>query len=121
MQLDVKTQDDLTILNLTAEAIDADNYERLLEMINPFFQEGGKIILDISDVRYMDSSGLGAMTFCQRQALKKNIRFVLCGARGEVSQAIDMVHLDRFVGVYESRSQAEQNLDAASPGPPAMN
>jgi anti-sigma B factor antagonist len=121
MQLDVVTKDDVMILKLTAAAIDAGNYEHMLELVGPFFEEDAKVILDISDVRYMDSSGLGAMTFCQRNALKKNVRFALCGARGEVSQAIDMVHLDRFVGVYESQRAARDQIETDQPGPAGMN
>jgi anti-sigma B factor antagonist len=45
--------------------------EQLKEVVKPLIPKGGHIILDLTDVNYMDSSGLGTLVGLKVSAMKE--------------------------------------------------
>lgn len=54
----------------------------------------GRLVLDLSSVRFMDSSGLGLLIRCLRMAAKRPGKFVVRGANENVRNVIRMARLD---------------------------
>jgi anti-anti-sigma factor len=45
----------------------------LKELVKPLLAEGGRIIIDLGDVNYLDSSGLGALVGLKVSAIKQGL------------------------------------------------
>jgi len=54
----------------------------------------GRIIIDLGQVGYMDSSGLATLVEAMQQARKTGARIVLCGLTSRVRSIIEIARLD---------------------------
>jgi anti-anti-sigma factor len=51
----------------------SENTPELRELVTPLIQRGGKIVLDFSDLEYLDSSGLGALVGLKVSAINRGL------------------------------------------------
>lgn len=56
-----------------------------------------KMIVDLSALSYVDSSGIGVLLGCHGEMVKVGGRMRLAGARGLVAQSFEVVHLNQVV------------------------
>jgi anti-anti-sigma factor len=49
----------------------AGNSGAITEVVKPLIQNGGRIIIDVADVSYLDSSGLGALVGLKASAMRQ--------------------------------------------------
>jgi anti-sigma B factor antagonist len=73
--------------------------------------EGGtkKLILDISELTYIDSAGIGMVMNMWGKANQGGGKLSIAGAKGPVAESFGIVHLDRVVSLYP-------DVDAAAAG-----
>ncbi len=57
--------------------IDAKTAQAVQEKILPLAQPGSKILMDMTEVRYMSTAGFRVLVLLSRQASAQNVRFVL--------------------------------------------
>lgn len=81
------------------------------EALNEAAQKSDRIIIDLTRVTFLDSSGMAAMV----EALNRNHhrqRGTLClvGASGLVLRALEVTDLTRLFPIYESREEAACQL-----------
>lgn len=69
-------------------------------------QPGGTVCCDLSQVSFMDSSGLGALIAAHRRAARDDVHLCLAGAHGAVFRLLQLTQIDRAISVYESVSTA---------------
>ncbi|MDY6968865.1 MAG: STAS domain-containing protein [Spirochaetota bacterium] len=60
------------------------------------------IIVDMKNVNYMDSSGIGALVAGQKKMKAHNGRFGLMNIHEDVLSILKLATLDRFFNIYES-------------------
>jgi anti-sigma B factor antagonist len=65
-----------------------------------------KLIIDLSDVEYIDSAGLSALLLARRQMSAHESDVRLVGARPEVRSLLSLTQLDRVFGIYETIDEA---------------
>jgi anti-sigma B factor antagonist len=93
----------VTLLDDALEAKDAKEFRRSMEA-----ELGGKrgVVFDLSRVRFVDSSGLGAILSCLRLIGGGGGGVRLCGLSPGVRKAVELVRMDRLVDVHETRDEA---------------
>ncbi len=109
MKLDYSTQkkDDVLIFLIEEEKITHDNSPDLKETIILKIAEGhSKMILDLSKVTDIDSSGLGALLFGKRQANGIEGELKLVGASESVQNMIRIAQLSRVFEIHNSIEEA---------------
>jgi|SRR5581483_7742676 len=117
MELAIDKTGDVAVVTVSVEELDASNAPELKRDIAPVLQANMKVVLDLSRVRFMDSSGLGAMLSCLRQINAKKGELKLCGLSRQVRSAFELVRLNRIFDIYPSRDGAVRALQPL-PGPP---
>ena len=65
-----------------------------------------KLIIDLSDVEYIDSAGLSALLLARRQMSAHESDVRLVGVRPEVRSLLSLTQLDRVFGIYETTEEA---------------
>ncbi|NCF29666.1 MAG: STAS domain-containing protein [Gammaproteobacteria bacterium] len=80
------------------ENLDAVTAPQLIEAFHGMSTEGLQdLVLDLSEVRFLDSSGIGAIVDIFRHLRSCGIKFAVAGAAGQPLDLIKMVGLDSFV------------------------
>lgn len=69
------------------------------------------IILDLSNCRYCDSSGLSAILVANRLCKNANGTFVLTGLQTAVERLITISQLDTVLNITSSTDKAEEVID----------
>jgi len=65
-----------------------------------------KLIVDLSAVNYIDSSGIGMLVACAGQLEQSSGRMRIAGASGAVAKAFDTVHMERITPLDSTVEQA---------------
>jgi anti-sigma B factor antagonist len=111
MKVDFETIGDLTMVDVDVPHLDASTARQFRREVVAKLPATAKVILDLRRVKFIDSSGCGAILACLRQldaegngpgALK------LCGASRPVRALFEMVKLHKLVEIYNTREEAIQ-------------
>ncbi len=65
-----------------------------------------KMVIDLEDVHYMDSSGLATLVEAMRNASKSDTKLVICCMNQKVSAIFEIARLDSFFSIVSSRDEA---------------
>ncbi len=78
--------------------------------LNALLEEGhNRIVIDLTDVTYINSGGLRCLVTAWRKAKKDGGNVVLTGLRARVNEVFNMVGFDKVFDVYPSRALAMQS------------
>ena len=66
-----------------------------------------RVILDLSGVSYIDSSGLAVFIEAMQRVQSYGGAFVLCGLRESVSHIFNIAQLDQVFRIFPDRAAAE--------------
>jgi anti-sigma B factor antagonist len=102
----VESYGDVVVVRLDTEELDARNAREVADRIGRIFTKGKQVILDMADVRFVDSSGCGAILSCfhQLQALDGELK--LTDVQKPVRQVFELLKLHRIVEIHENRESA---------------
>ena len=97
----------VAVLKSQVEKLDALQAPDLKAQLILLSKSGTKnIILDLSDSRYCDSSGLSAILVGKRQCADLNGSFVICGLQPSVTKLISIAQLDRVLNIVPTVDEA---------------
>ena len=71
-------------------------------------QKPATLVLDLSSVPYMDSSGLATMVEALQNARKAQMPLKLCGLTPRVNSILEIARLNTVFAIFEGRDQALQ-------------
>ena len=90
--------DDRTILSLTGD-VDLRTGPRLREEILKAAAGPSTVVIDLENVQFMDSPGLGMLIHCHRQLVGQHVTMVVRSPHGDVRALFDMVDLASVLNV----------------------
>jgi anti-sigma B factor antagonist len=71
------------------------------------------IILDLSDVQFVDSSALAVLVRGMRSCRERNGELLLCGLRQPVSAIFELTRMDRAIRIFRDELSARTALAEA--------
>ena len=74
----------------------------LLEVIGDTAES---LIIDMTDLSYMDSSGIALMAFLQKSVKSKSGSFAFVNINDEIMNVLKLAALDNFFKIYDSMDQ----------------
>lgn len=103
MNFDIQQQASYTLVKTKVEKLDASNASELKVELVLLNKSGVNfIILDLSDTKYCDSSGLSSILTANRLCKDTNGKFVLCGLQPNVEKMIRISQLDKVLPITET-------------------
>ena len=97
MKIDERHDGDLTILDLKGKLLIGDGDQLLREAVNSLIAEGRtRIALNLADVRYIDSGGLGEIVRCYTAVSRKNGKLKLLNLNNRISNLLSVTKLKSF-------------------------
>lgn len=98
----------VAVTTIPVEELDASNSGEFKRDIAPVLASNTHLVIDLSRVRFMDSSGLGAMLSCLRQLSAKGGDLKLCGMSKQVRATFELVRMNRIFDILATRDEAIQ-------------
>jgi anti-sigma B factor antagonist len=112
MQLKINEQEDTVIITVEEERMDAHNSGNLKERMLQLFDEGKyQLVIDLTAVRFIDSSGLGALVSGFKNASARDGSLKLCCLQPQVRSMFELTRLHR---VFEIFTTLQEALDSQS-------
>lgn len=107
MKLTIESHDGKTVVIVKEQRLDAHNSGELKDRILKLFEEGGRdFVVDLGDVQFIDSSGLGALLSGHKNALHRATTFALAGLQPQVKAMFELTRLQRVFDIYPGLREA---------------
>ena len=105
---------DVMIVDITGRMVATDNAGRLKDKITSLlFQGEKKIIINLAEVAYVDSSGLGEMVACYGSATRQGAKMKLANAGNRIQ---DLLITTRLVTIFDSHDSEESAIKSFTEG-----
>lgn len=112
MNITTRQTEGKLVIRLLDERLDANNAGDLKERIQHLLEAGEKhLVVDLADVHFIDSSGLGALLSGYKNANMREGSLVLAGVQPRVQTMFELTRLTRVFAIYPNVS------DALAPNP----
>ena len=98
MSYKVTEEGNISIVHLDGE-IDMDVTEKAKEVIFPHIDAGKEVHLNLSNVQYMDSSGISVLIESHQKALEKNTKVIIKEVSKSVLKVIMMAKLEQILNL----------------------
>ncbi len=94
------------ILHICSENLDASNVDTFKQQIQPHLDGNQVVLVDMSQLNFVDSSGLGSLLACLRHMNNKGGKLKLVGMTKPVHSLFEMVRMNRIFPIYETAEDA---------------
>jgi anti-sigma B factor antagonist len=108
MNVDFSSSDGVLVAQILDRRIDALGSAALKSQVGARIAQGeSQIVLDLSDVEFVDSNGLVAMLSLLKRLTPPG-NMVLCGCRPAVVELMRLTRLDRVFRMCATQAEAQQ-------------
>lgn len=91
--------------------LDSSKAEEFRKMIDGVLSEGAEILLlDLKDITFIDSSGLGTLVVILKQMRASNRKLYICSINDQVRMLFELTSMDRVFEVFQDRSEFEAQV-----------
>jgi anti-sigma B factor antagonist len=94
------------ILKVDTDVLDAGNTDAFKASISPLLDGNDHVILDLTKLTFIDSSGCGTLLSCYNQVKSKGRMFKVYGVQEQILQVFDLIRLDRIVDIFKTKEAA---------------
>ena len=98
MSYKITEEGNIATIHLDGE-IDMDIVENAKEVIFPHIDAGKEVHLNLSQVQYMDSSGISVLIESHQKALEKNTKVIIKDVSKSVLKVIMMAKLEQILNL----------------------
>jgi anti-sigma B factor antagonist len=103
---------EVAVVELRGEQLDASNVADFKRDIAPVLEGNSRVVFDLSQLRFVDSSGLGAILSCLRRLNGAGGELKLCGLAKPVRALFELVRMHKIFDIYATRDEAVRSLQA---------
>lgn len=109
MQSSIKSLEDFDLLKLSGE-IDLHYSPKVREKILASLKAGNALLIDLADVKYIDSSGIASLVEGFQTAKTAKLPYGLLNISTTAMQVLTLTRLDKIFSIYDSVEQFQQQL-----------
>lgn len=70
------------------------------ELFETLAVEGADVVVDLSDVKFIDSSGIGAIVFLYKRLVAQKKNMSLVGVKGQPKELLDILKISQTINVF---------------------
>lgn len=114
MNIDVKDHGDATVLTVKGNMMGGPETIAVHDKVKELIEKNkNKVIIDLSNVKWMNSSGLGTMMGCLTSLKNANGDMKLCGVTEKVKS---LFMITKLITLFETYATAEEAIKAFNKG-----
>src|SRR5574341_1123850 len=107
MKIEERTVGGVTVLDLKGKMLIGEGDEMLREKINSLVESGkNKVLLNLAEVPYVDSAGLGEIVRCYTTVSRKGGRLKLLNLTKKIQELLTITKLLTVFETYEAEDEA---------------
>jgi anti-sigma B factor antagonist len=106
MELIVETSGNVAVVTVNMEELDASNADDFKRQIAPILPNNPRLVLDLTRLRFVDSSGCGAILSCLKTLSGLGGDLRLCCVSERVRRTFELIRLHRICEIYPTRQEA---------------
>lgn len=117
--------DSVLVMQVTVASLDITNARELTDIADPIISKTARVVLDLTSVSFVDSTGLGSLLACRRLALERQAHLRICGVRNTLRALLDLLRLTKLFAIDDDVAQslfhyADSNNHPSSPSDSAV-
>lgn len=99
MEFEARQNPEVIEVRLTGR-MEFTDHDRLPDIVALLDRPGaGRVVLDVSDLAFIDSAGLGMLLILQEEAEQRNKTLVVRGPRDDVLRSLDLARIGEIVAI----------------------
>jgi len=106
MNINTEEVDGILVAHLHEDALDASNAKEFKTKVAALIAPGTKLVFDLSSLKFVDSSGLGALLSCLRQLSASGGVLKLCAMVKPVRALFELVRMHRVFEIFNTEEEA---------------
>ena len=111
MKYSEELMDDIRIVRIQEKKLTSEEApEMKTQFLKLLTEEGEELVINLKEVEYMDSTGLGSLLFGIRQAERYDKDLVLCEVSSRIQSLIKIAHLENVLEIFETEKEAIKAL-----------
>ena len=112
MDIAVESQGDIAVVSLRGEYLIMTNVEDFKRDIAPVMETQKRVVFDLSQLQFIDSSGLGAILSCLRKLTASGGDLKLCALTPPVRELVEVTRMHRIFDIFDTSEEAIQSFGA---------
>ena len=110
MELKIRKNETVYIIDVLGE-MDLYNSYKLKELLMKMIEKKiEKFIINMDEVEYIDSSGIGALIYITSTVKKMNLHLSITNVHGSVKKVIELTKLSSFFPILPSLEEAVKSM-----------
>lgn len=106
MQLSSSECDGIMIGRVDSKVLDASTARAFKSALKPLLTQDARLVLDLSKVEFIDSTGLGALVSCLRLAHSSSGEIKLAGLTKPARALFELVRMHRVFEIFNDSDEA---------------
>lgn len=102
MELAHRQEEGVTVIECRTENLDASNARAFRDEIGAILKGNTRFVLDMSQMKFVDSSGLGALISCLRDANGRKGDFRLAAMSRSVRALFELMRMHRVFSIHDA-------------------
>lgn len=111
MKLTIESINDITVVQIAHENLDAGNVKEFRDSIAPILERSKRVIFDMRELRFVDSSGLGAIISSLRKLNASGGDLKLFGMNKSVRALFELVRMHRIFDILNTQEEAIRSFE----------
>jgi len=104
--IEIKSVNNIVVASFTEEKrFNAIISQDVKNQLNNILEKNKKLVLDLSGITFIDSSGFGAMLSVYKNAKKNDCNFKLCNISDEVLELVKLMQLHNVFDIHSSLAE----------------
>jgi anti-sigma B factor antagonist len=105
MEMSIEQKDEIAVVTLVAEHLDASVSEEFKRDMQPILDENRYVLLDMKMLRFVDSAGLGAILSCLRKVNSAGGDLKLCNLAKPVRASFEIARMHRIMDILPTEEE----------------
>jgi anti-sigma B factor antagonist len=121
MEFKVEKLDDVAVLKVPVDVLDANNSHEFSQDIEPLLTSFKKVALDLSPLTFIDSTGLAAILSCLTKLSEAGGGLRLFGMKNQVRSLFEVVRMQWIFEMCKDKDEAVSTLKDINQGHDMIN
>ncbi len=110
MKFNTEEIDDVIVVELLGVVLDASNAMEFKSGIEAILGKSCKVVIDMGNVKFIDSSGCGTLLSCLRKLVSLGGDLKLFGVQKPVHTLFELVRMHRIVEIFNTKEEAVKSF-----------
>ncbi len=110
MPIQQQIDDQCLMVKATDKNIDASNATEFRAAMAPLIEQHARIVIDLGDVEFIDSAGIGTLISCLRACGERQGQLRLCRLNRPVQALFELMRMHRIFEVHDDPTAARESM-----------